>query len=675
MFIKTTALEKILKMKSRTRIVQGGSSAGKTISILEILIDIAQSNKNKVISVVSESYPHLRKGAIKDFLLILQEQGYFKDDRWNKTESTYTFETGSKIEFFSVDQPGKVRGPRRDILFINEANNISYDTYLQLSIRTSDFIYIDYNPTNSFWVHEQIIPIEKHDFIIITYKDNEALSQEIVEALEAHKNNKQFWRVYGEGLIGEIEGRIYSDWQIIDEIPHEARLERYGLDFGFSNDPTAIVAVYKYNGGYIFDEICYKKGLLNKDIADILKNQKHALVVADSAEPKSIAELNQYGVQTIGARKGKDSITHGIQVVQEQRCSLTKRSTNGIKEYRGYLWQTDTAGRFINVPEPGNDHCFAPETLVHTTDGKIKIKDLVGKEGFVYSVNGTIQKFHSVRKTRDNVKTITLWMSDGDKLTVTEDHLILKADGKWTEAVELRSMDVLQSVTYDSSNNHNNSTRFQRKKILSLRKILPKRWGEIACSCMGVSLRKNTIKDACSSHRYEQIKQPDRKSGNKNTSSTSFGSYDCRETIKGETLDRKNKAINKGMACLSRRGRVASKTWDSIIQEKNTRTKSLLSLSQGVLHASISKFGSILSPKLQDEGSNKTIVRITRGRRSKVYNLEVDNTHCFLANGVIAHNCMDAIRYSVRNLIPEEESKVAQFSGQSVLNQLMEGQP
>lgn len=303
MFIETTALRKILKMKSRTRIVQGGSSAGKTISILEILIDIAQSNNNKVISVVSETFPHLRKGAVKDFLLIMEEQNYFVPANWNKTESTYQFETGSKIEFFSADQPGKVRGPRRDVLFLNEANNINYDTYTQLAIRTNDFIYIDYNPTTSFWVHEEIIPNEKHDFVIITYKDNEALSPNIVEALEAHRGNKNFWNVYGLGLIGEVEGRIYTGWQIIDEIPHEARLERYGLDFGYTNDPTAVVAVYKYNGGFIFDEILYRKGMLNKSIADFMLNQPQALIVADSAEPKSITELNQYGLQVIKAKK------------------------------------------------------------------------------------------------------------------------------------------------------------------------------------------------------------------------------------------------------------------------------------------------------------------------------------------------------------------------------------
>ena len=238
-YSRTQAVEKIFSMKKRLRIIQGGTSAGKTIAILLILIDKAQSNFNKTISVVSETYPHLRRGAIKDFLEIMENQGYYKESRWNKTESTYTFETGSRIEFFSADQPGKTRGPRRNILFMNEANNIPYETYTQLSIRTDEEIYIDYNPVSEFWVHTDIIPNQEHDFIILTYKDNDALPKSIVEEIESRKKNKNFWLVYGLGQLGSMEGKIYDGWEIIDEIPKEARLVRKGLDFGYTNDPTS----------------------------------------------------------------------------------------------------------------------------------------------------------------------------------------------------------------------------------------------------------------------------------------------------------------------------------------------------------------------------------------------------------------------------------------------------
>lgn len=356
----TTAVDKILKMKKRLKIIQGGSSAGKTIAILLILIDRAQTEKGKLFSVVSETFPHLKKGAIRDFINIMEGHSYFKDINWNRTDSIYTFETGTKIEFFSADSADKVRGPRRDVLFLNEANNLSYETYTQLAIRTNEDIYIDYNPVLEFWVHTEIIPTLDHDFVILTYKDNEGLPLSIVTELESRKGRKGWWKVYGEGQLGEVEGKIYKDWQIIDEVPHEARLERYGLDFGYSNDPAAIVAIYKYNGGFILDEITYQKGLSNKRIADIFLNQENnVLVVADSAEPKSIDELIMYGINVIGANKGSDSVRHGISMIQDQRISMTKRSTNLIKEYRNYLWKCDREGKIIpGVPEGGLDHAL-----------------------------------------------------------------------------------------------------------------------------------------------------------------------------------------------------------------------------------------------------------------------------------------------------------------------------
>ena len=355
-FTTTTTLNKILNLKKRVKIIQGGTSSAKTISILLILIDIAQSHKDKTISRVSESFPHLRRGAIKDFLEIMEGHGYYKDDLWSKTDFTYRFETGSKIEFFSADSPDKVRGPRRDILFINEANNISFDTYTQLAIRTDGDIYLDYNPVSEFWVNTEILNKQENDYIIVTYKDNEALSKTIVDEIESRKDNKYFWQVYGLGLLSDHEGKIYRDWQIIDEIPHEAKLERYGVDFGYSNDPTAIIALYYYNGGYIVDEITYQKGLSNKQIADILLNKEKQLVIADSAEPKSIDEINSYGIPISGAEKGKDSVSHSIQMVQEQRISMTSRSLNVIREYRNYLWQTDKQGKVLNIPEDHFKH-------------------------------------------------------------------------------------------------------------------------------------------------------------------------------------------------------------------------------------------------------------------------------------------------------------------------------
>lgn len=365
--IKTSATDKIFQLRKRIRGVSGGTSASKTISILLWMIQRAQTNENELLSVVSETFPHLKRGAIRDFLSIMEEHGYYKDDKWNRTDYIYTFETGSKIEFFSADQPGKVRGPRRDILFINEANNISYEIFTQLEVRTKKIIWLDWNPINEFWWYTDVMPAMEHDFLTLTYKDNEGLEDSIVQAIESRRGNKNWWKVYGEGQLGDVEGKIYRDWVLIDEIPHEARLERRGLDFGYSNDPSALVDVYYYNGGYILDEQIYQKGLSNKQIADFIKNLDNTLTIADSAEPKSIDEIKMYGVNIIPVEKGKDSVRQGIQFVQDQKISVTKRSTNLMKEYRNYLWETDKEGKILNEPIGIFNHCM--DAIRYAFDG------------------------------------------------------------------------------------------------------------------------------------------------------------------------------------------------------------------------------------------------------------------------------------------------------------------
>jgi phage terminase large subunit len=351
MYTRTTATNKVQAMTKRIRAVQGGTSASKTISILLVLINLAQQDtKRTLTSIVSESFPHLKRGVIRDFLNIMEEHHYYVDSRWNKTDYTYTFETGSKIEFFSADQPDKVRGPRRERLFINEANNIPYEAFDQLEVRTKEFIFLDWNPTIEFWYYTDVQQRSDVEHLILTYRDNEALSPEIIASIEQRKDKKNWWRVYGEGQLGLSEDRIFKDWQIFDEIPFEAKLVRNGLDFGYTNDPTAAISIYQYNGGFILDEFLYNKGLSNKQIADTILNASNVLTIADSSEPKSIDEIRLYGVNILPANKGVGSVNQGIQYVQDQKISVTKRSVNLLKEYRNYIWETDKDGKVTNVP-------------------------------------------------------------------------------------------------------------------------------------------------------------------------------------------------------------------------------------------------------------------------------------------------------------------------------------
>jgi len=350
----TTATKRIFDLKKRIRAVAGGTSASKTVSIIIWLIDYCQQDqgKEKLATVVSQSYPHLEKGAMLDFETIMKDREYWDDKRWNKSKHIYTFESKNKLEFFSVDTYGKAHGPRRDVLFLNEANNLHYNIADQLITRTRETVFMDWNPTNEFWFYTEMLGLRDDiDFITLTYKDNEALDKETINEIESHKHIKSWWQVYGLGQLGEIEGRIYTTWKTIDEIPEEAKLIKYGLDFGYSNDPTALVAIYKWNDSYIVDEIIYQRKLKNHQIAEIIQNHDTALIIADSAEPKSIDELREdFKIPIDASPKGKDSVNNGIQKVQAEKIFVTKRSLNILREYRNYIWQEDKDGNIINVP-------------------------------------------------------------------------------------------------------------------------------------------------------------------------------------------------------------------------------------------------------------------------------------------------------------------------------------
>ena len=330
MFIVTTAIKRLLKLKKRIKVVRGGTSAGKTFGIIPILIDRCTKETDLEISIVSESIPHLRRGALKDFLKIMMDLNRYKSANFNKSTLKYTFSNGSYIEFFSADQPDRLRGARRTDLYVNECNNITFDAYYQLAIRTSGDIWLDYNPASLFWVDREIIGQEDVDFITLTYKDNEALSKTIVQEIEKAKYKtseywRNWWKVYGLGQIGSLEGVCITEWQEI-KLPKEARLLSYGMDFGYTNDPTTLIALYKYNNAYIFDEVIYQKKLLNSDISDLLKaNEVTDIIYADNAEPKSIAELKNYGHTVLPCIKGKDSIVYGINLINQNEIYITSR--------------------------------------------------------------------------------------------------------------------------------------------------------------------------------------------------------------------------------------------------------------------------------------------------------------------------------------------------------------
>ena len=365
MFQTTTAIRKLHALTKRKKVIQGGTSAGKTFGILPILIDRAIRTPMLETSIVSESIPHLRRGAMKDFLKIMMMTGRYRDNQWNRSALKYTFSNGSYIEFFSVEQPDKLRGARRTVLYVNEANNVPFEAYNQLAIRTSGDIWIDFNPTANFWAHTEVVGNDDADFITLTYLDNEALPDTIVADIESARDKAKestywsnWWKVYGLGQVGSLDGVCITDWKEID-LPTEARLLCYGMDFGYSNDPSTLIGLYKYNDSYIFDEVIYQKKMLNSDISDLFKAKGiREMVYADSAEPKSIAELKTYGHQVLPCTKGKDSIVYGINLINQNKIFVTKSSKNLIKELQSYTWMKDREGNTVNKPIDAFNHCI-----------------------------------------------------------------------------------------------------------------------------------------------------------------------------------------------------------------------------------------------------------------------------------------------------------------------------
>ena len=382
-FKYTTAISRIRRMTARKKVIQGGTSAGKTLAILAVLIDIAAKNKTEI-SVVSESIPHLRRGAIKDFAKVMQWTGRWVADRWNKTLLTYHFANGSIIEFFSADSEARLRGARRQVVYINEANNIDFESYYQLAIRTSEAIYIDFNPTHEFWAHTEVLPEQDAELVILTYNDNEALPDTIKRDIELNRTKAEtsaywanWWKVYGLGQVGTLQGAIYEDFEVVEGIDvSRAKFVALGLDWGFSNDPTALVAIYRQGDCLLIQELLYSTGLTNQDIADKLRSlgiTRAWEIVADSAEPKSIEEIYRLGFNIKPAEKGPDSVRNGIDILKRFKLQVTKDSTNLIKELRSYTWATDKEGKNTGVPIDSFNH--ACDAMRYVALNKLRVSN------------------------------------------------------------------------------------------------------------------------------------------------------------------------------------------------------------------------------------------------------------------------------------------------------------
>ncbi len=352
----------VKECKSKIQIHQGGTRSGKTYSIITALIELCHKNSGLVITICRKTFPALRATAMRDFFEILNNEDVYNPDLHNKSDATYQL-WGNMVEFISIDQPQKVRGRKRDVLFINEANEINLEDWRQLLLRTTGRVLLDYNPSDEFhWIYEEVIPREDAEFFRTTYKDNPFLPQSVVMEIERFKTaDENFWKVYGLGERGTSQATIFTHWKEINQIPNEYKLLTTGVDFGYTNDPTAIVRVYTDGHGFAVDELCYATRLTNSDISKVLRDNqvdRSDVVICDSAEPKSIDEIHAHGFNTHGARKGKDSVKNGIQFLHSRPLLVTARSVNLIRELRNYKWKEDKNGKQLNEPVDSFNHAI-----------------------------------------------------------------------------------------------------------------------------------------------------------------------------------------------------------------------------------------------------------------------------------------------------------------------------
>lgn len=344
---------------------QGGTSSGKTYSIMQVCFVLACAELKVIVTIVGQDIPNLKAGALRDALSIYDNSEPLKSltRSYNKSDRIFELKNGSILEFKSYDNAQDAKSGKRDYLFINEANGISFPIYTELALRTKKRIFLDYNPNAEFWVHEHLIGRVGVKFIRSWHEHNPFISDMVRSKIEALADiDEETWKVYARGITGKIEGVILRNWALCDDIPADAKLVAYGLDFGFTNDETGCLGVWLQNGELWLKELLYETGLTNKDIYDRLHAQTgSAEIIADSAEPKSIEELKRLGLYVEGAEKGADSIKNGIDVLKRYKLNVTRDSTNLRTELTRYIWKVDKkSGKSLNIPIDAWNHLIDP---------------------------------------------------------------------------------------------------------------------------------------------------------------------------------------------------------------------------------------------------------------------------------------------------------------------------
>ena len=678
----------------------GGTRSGKTFSIIQLLYlqCLGEERRNApptITSIVSESMPHLKRGAIRDFKTILQGEGIWSDEKWSETDKYYRFSNGSIIEFFSVDNAGKVYGSARDNLFINECQHIDYEIARQLFVRTRGRIILDYNPTHHFWMMDKIECKDNCIRVHSTYKDNGFLTPEQVREIEDNQDDKNWWKVFGEGKEGTLDGLIYNFEQIdhmppkdsdkpqaqktADELYADSLQEIQGLDFGFTNDPTARVQVYadpKRKHAYI-RERCYRTHMQNKHIIEDLKEDgvgRRVEIFADCAEPKSIQDIIDGGFNVTACDKDapvkSDKLKFQIQWMQGWKFFVTKDSLNLIEELRNYTWAKDKDGNLLNQPIDKFNHCFTGDTLVMTDNGMVRIDHIVpGMQ--VATSDGYHKVVHLWENGYKKVCDITLKFTNFEvRMKVTPNHKI-KVGKEWKKVSELKPGDRLWRLK-SSMERHTTST--------GVRGISPR----VGAGCTG--LYGNTTTE-----RFLQgIKYTTRMAIQRTMTSAILNVFHLRSILRNiVNLSLQGLHLTSLLSILQR-----SDHWhlNGTSQRRGESGTGCIQWGKetGLFNVPVNVVGELSSLPMQIQSSVPTSaspngeetttlmmrpgyvlfvgkslgqtdiptpyvvedlvlqsIVINEEKTEEVFDLLVDGQHEYFANGILVHNCLDALRYAL----------------------------
>lgn len=658
--------------------LQGSSRSAKTYSVVQFLCMLCFNHAGTTVSIIRAGMPSIKRTVYRDFKDIMLNFGWWNDKYMNKSEFVYTFPNGSWIEFFSTDNEQKVRGSKRKVLFVNEANELSFIEWQQLQMRTTEFSILDYNPSFSedHWINQ--VNEEKSTYwFISTYKDNPFLEPKVIAEIESLKwKNPSLWRIYGLGLRSMVEGLIFKNVVIDDYIPVEAYRHHYrGMDFGYASDPTAIIDVFIWGKNIYIDEVCYQTKMLSSDIIRVLKEDKNNTeVISESADPRLIDEIYNAGIDIKPVKKFPGSIQAGIMKMLEYTIHITKHSTNIRREYNNYTWRQDKEGKWLNEPIDMYNHCFTGDTLILTEKGLKRI-DSIQIGDYVMTSKGYRKVTHLFTQGCRLVRVVRFDFGNfAIEIQATPEHKFKTKKG-WKELQNLTTSDTIylskslmeKNITFtmvkdishvariDYTETYGSSimglsqrdfTSIIKTKTLKITALKTLNWlkEKSICDFMQKSIfkMKRTLQKLVRICTKQQ-KQP--KNGIIQQKEENGIGYKGLKSL--EIEQKKNILVSAAEANSAQQHSAFRSSAQINVRANGEETRGLITKKERAHTAA--------KPLLQTNITETDFVvefvaesiSILKEYEQPTYDIEVEDMHEFFANGILVHNCIDACRYVV----------------------------